>query len=93
MLVMQLVMQLASDVWSQLPNCSVEDCPVAIINGWLTTLGEYAHSNYSNELFSLTGKGRGRRWTKKFPPMPTKGCMMTVFRTAGGSTLTVAGGM
>jgi hypothetical protein len=26
----------------------------------------------TNQLFSLTGEGSGRRWTEEFPPMPTK---------------------
>ena len=43
-------------------------CPIVVISGWLTTVGGYN----SNELFSLTGAGGDSRWTKKFPPMPTK---------------------
>ena len=74
-----LMTQLYSDAWSRLPNRNTKSSPVTLINGWLTTLGGQSHSKYSNELFSLTEKGSGRRWwTKKFPPMPTKRCMITV---------------
>ena len=79
-----------SDSWSQLPHCIHEGGPIAIINGLLTTIGGGSFFTLSNELFSLTGEGRGRRWTKKFPPMPTWRKLMTALCT--GATLIVAGG-
>ena len=42
------------------------------------------------ELFSLTGESSGRRWTKKFPSMPTKRQCTTALCT--GTTLIVIGG-
>ena len=79
-----------SDSWSQLPDCDHERGSIAIISGWLTTVGGGSYPIYYNELFSLTGEGSGRRWTKKFPPMPTKRCWTTSLCT--GTTLIVAGG-
>ena len=80
-----------SDSWSQVPNCVLDYGSMVIINGWLTTVGGSRHlSIYSNELFSLTGEGSGRRWTKTFPSMPTKRQWSTALCT--GTTLIVAGG-
>ena len=80
--------------WSQLPDCVHESGSLTIINGWLTTVGggsPFTHT-YLNELFSLDGEGRGhyRKWTEKFPPMPTKRRSTSALCT--GATLIVAGG-
>ena len=81
-----------SDSWSQLPDCVIENGSITIVNGWLTTVGGRLQSAHSNELFSLTEKlGSGRRWTKKFPPMPTKRRDSTALCI--GTTLIVAGGV
>ena len=82
----------SSDSWSQLPDCVHNGGSIAIVNRWLTTIGGSRRlSTYSsNELFTLTGKGSDRRWTKKFPPMPTKRQRTTALCT--GTTLIVAGG-
>ena len=95
-----------SDRWSQLPDCVHREISITVINGCLTTVGggsypvwgelanlrwtQIQQSNYYNELFSLTGKGSGRRWTEIFPPMPTKRRSTTSVCT--GTTLIVAGG-
>ena len=79
-----------SDSWSQLPNCVHEDGSITVINGCLTTVGGGPFPNY-NELFSLTGKGSGRlRWSKIFPPMPTKRRCTTSL--CSGTALIVVGG-
>ena len=79
-----------SESWSQLPDCVREGCSMAIIDGWLTTVGGYSYPSYSNELFSLIREGNDHKWTKKFPPMPTKRKRTTAIQT--GSALIVAGG-
>jgi hypothetical protein len=79
-----------SDSWSQLPDCVHKDSSMTVIKGWLTTVGGGYYPNYSQELFSLTGNGRGRRWTRQFPPMPTKRGSTTSLCTE--TTLIVAGG-
>ena len=79
-----------SDSWSQLPDCVHENCSIAVINGYLTTVGGGSYP-YFNVLFSLTGKGSGRRWIQQFPPMPTKRRSTTSLCT--GTTLIVAGGV
>ena len=80
----------ASGAWSQLPYCMNDNCSITVVNGLLTTVGGYRAISYSNQLFSLTGEGNGRRWTEKFPPMPTKRRWTTALCT--GKSLIVAGG-
>ena len=76
-----------TDSWSLLPDCIEEYGSLTVINGRLTTVGGVM----SNELSSLTGEGSSRRWTKKYPPMPTKRWLTNSLCT--GATLIVAGGM
>ena len=76
-----------TDSWSQLPDCVKGRCSITVINGRLTTVGGVE----SNELFSLTGEGSSRRWTKEYPPMPTERQCTTSLCT--GATLIVAGGV
>ena len=79
------------DSWSQLPDCVYRNGSMAVISDCLTTVGGISYPNhYSNELFSLTGKGSGRRWTQQFPPMPTKRGSTTSLCT--GNALIVVGG-
>ena len=75
-----------TDSWSRLPDCVKVGGSITVINGRLTTVGGYE----SKELFSLTGEGSSRRWTKEYPPMPTKRRWATSLCT--GATLIVAGG-
>ena len=75
-----------TDSWSQLPDCVKQSGSITVINGQLTTVGGVK----SNELFSLTGEGGSRRWTKEYPPMPTNRRATTSLCT--GATLIVAGG-
>ena len=79
-----------SDSWSQLPDCIQMGGSITIVNGWLTTVGGRFRSSFSNELFSLTREGNDKRWSKTFPPMPTKREHTTALRT--GTMLIVAGG-
>ena len=76
--------------WSQLPNSPTHNCPSVIINNLLTLVGGGHGGTTTNQLFSLIEKGRGRRWTEKFPPMPTKRWGSTAFCAA--TALIVAGG-
>ena len=74
-------------IWSQLPNCPYRSCSIAVLNDLLTTIGGLP---YTNKLFSLIGKDVNRKWTEKFPPMPTKRqwattlCTETILVVAGG---------
>ena len=79
------------DSWSQLPDCVYINSSMTVINGWLTNVGGRSSYTYFNELFSLAGEGSDRRWTKQFPPMPTKRIFATSLCT--GTMLIVAGGM
>ena len=77
--------------WSQLPESPTCNCPSVIVNNLLTLVGGYDSSGITtNQLFSLTGEGSVRRWTKKFPPMPTKRYGSTALCT--GTALIIAGG-
>ena len=46
---------------------------------------------FTNQLFSLTGEGSGRMWTREFPPMPTKRFRSTALCTL--AALIIAGGV
>ena len=80
----------STDSWSRLPDCAKQYCSITVIIGCPTTVG----GNDSNELFSLMGESIRiyRRWTKLYPPMPTKRrgtsalCTETTLVVAGGET-------
>jgi serine/threonine protein kinase len=76
--------------WSQLPNSPTVNCPSVIINNLLTLVGGHSSFTITNQLFSLTGEGSGKRWTEEFPPMPTKRYGTTALCTE--AALIVAGG-
>ena len=78
--------------WSPIPQCPLKGgFDITIINGLLTTIGGYGDSfEDTNQLFSLTREGSGQKWTKKFPPMPTKRYGVTALCT--GTVLIVVGG-
>ena len=81
---------ISTSSWSQLPDSPTDNCPSVIINNLLTLVGGDHRGTTTNQLFSLTGEGRGRKWTEKFRPMPTKRWGSTALCT--GTALVVAGG-
>ena len=81
---------ISTSSWSQLPDSPTELCPSVIINNLLTLVGGNYSGNITNQLFSLTGEGSGRRWIEEFPPMPTKRYGSIALCT--GTALIVAGG-
>ena len=77
--------------WSKLPDSPTRDCPSTIINNLLTLVGGCNHrGTIINQLFSLTVEGGRRRWTEKFPSMPTKRRRPTAL--CAGTALIIAGG-
>ena len=74
--------------WSELPRYPNHSFSLTIINSLLTAIGGKT-TNYvlTNSLLSLTGK----KWTKQFPPMPTKRSYASV--VCSGKSLIVAGGL
>ena len=78
---------ISSSSWSLTPDTPYHAFAVVVIDGLLTTVGGYRVDG--NKLLSLTGEGSGRRWTEKFPPMPTKRFSVSTLRT--GTTLIAAG--
>ena len=81
---------ISTSSWSQLPDSPTRDCPSVIINNLFTLVGGIHSGNITNQLFSLTGEGSGRRWIEEFPPMPTKRQGSIALYT--GTALIVAGG-
>ena len=77
----------SSEKWSRLLDTPTESCTLAVVNNLLTTVGG---SPYTNDLYSLTGKGKNRKWTKEFPPMPSK--RRRAIALCSGKALIVAGG-
>ena len=78
------------EAWSALPDCTHTDFGLAIVNQLVTTVGgDRSHSEPTNVLVSLV---RGNRWSKYFPPMPTKrfepavACSNHLLVVAGGKT-------
>ena len=74
--------------WSELPKCPNSDFSLAMVNSLLTAIGGMK-PNYevTNSLLSLTDN----KWTKQFPPMPTKHWLTAV--VCSGRSLVVAGGV
>ena len=77
--------------WSKLPKHPNEKCSIVIIDDLLTTVGGVCEESVTNELFSLVGEGRQRKWEEHFPPMPTSRCRMSVLYFQ--RTVIVAGGV
>ena len=88
------------ETWDQLPECESELYSVAVVNNLLTTIGgRSSGGNVTNQLFSLTGEGRSKKWGKKrskkwrevFQSMPTERSSSVAVCT--GQALIVAGGL
>ena len=77
----------------QTAHATKEGFTITVIDDQLITAGGYRSKDDvkdTNKLFSLTGEGSGRRWTEKFPPMPTKRWGVSTLCT--GTVLIVAEG-
>ena len=73
--------------WSELPWCPNHDFSLAVVNKLVTAIGgRTPKGDYTSSLLSLTDK----KWTKQFPPMPTKRWCTAV--VCSGRSLVVAGG-
>ena len=82
---------ISSSSWSLTPDTPYNGFALAVIDDLLTAVGGYGRDfKNTNKLLSLTGEGSGRRWTEKFPPMPTKRYDVSALCT--GITLIAAGG-
>ena len=73
--------------WTELPECPNSSFRLAMVNSLLTAIGGRT-SNYelTNSLLSFTDN----KWTKQFPPMPTKRWLTAA--VCSGRSLVVAGG-
>ena len=73
--------------WSDLPKCPNSYVNLGMVNSLLTAIGGHTPSyELTNSLLSLTDN----KWTKQFPPMPTKRYLTVV--VCSGRSLVVAGG-
>ena len=78
----------STNKWSELPKCPNSGFSLAIVNSLLTAIGgETINYEVTNSLLSLTDN----KWTKQFPPMPTKRWLTAV--VCNGKSLVVAGGV
>ena len=75
-----------TDNWTSLPDCPNICSSFVVINNMLTAIGGIQGRLYSNDVYSL----KGGKWTKKFPPMPTKRSSTTAVYVR--SVLIVVGG-
>ena len=60
---------------------------MAVVDGFLTSVGSWKYGRPTNTLLSLTGEGAGKQWSDFFPPMPTPRCnfaCVTTQHVAGG---------
>ena len=76
--------------WSTLPDQQYVNSSLVVIDGMLTSVGGRRDDNRTNSLLSLTGSGRGRRWSEVYPAMPTPRSETVSLTTQ--LTLIVAGG-
>ena len=78
--------------WSSFPMCPQVGFSLAVVNGLLTAIGGRQARQATNTLLSITEEDRGRKWSKKFPSMPTKRwwtaavCSLKSLIVAGGTT-------
>ena len=80
---------LGKEQWSQLPDNHNENCCLAVVNGFLTSVGG-TNNGPTNTPLSLTGEGRRKQWSEIFPPMHTP--RSAVACTTTEQALVVAGG-
>ena len=74
--------------WSELRKCPNYGFSLAMVNSLLTAIGgQTPNDEVTNSLLSLTDN----KWTKRFPPMPTKRWVTAV--VCSGRSLVVAGGV
>ena len=57
--------------WGQLQANPNVNCGLAIIDGFLTSIGGWNTNGPTNALFSLRKDGDRKKWLRIFPPMPT----------------------
>ena len=73
--------------WSRLPNNPYSNYSLAVVNGFVTSVG----GGSTNTLLSLAGEGERKQWSEIFPPMSTPrqsaSCITTdqALLVAGGS--------
>ena len=74
--------------WSELPKCPNYGFSLAMVNSLLTAIGgETPNDEVTNSLLSLTDN----KWTKQFPPMPSKRRLTAA--VCSGRSLVVVGGL
>ena len=76
--------------WSTLPNLPYTSSSLVMADSKLTSVGGILSGEVTDSLLSLTGEGRGDKWSQYFPPMTTKRYLTAA--TCHGRSIIVAGG-
>ena len=81
-----------STLWSKLPSCPTQNCPLVIIGDLPTLIGGFQGISLTNKLYSLVvdEANSSKEWTQMFPPMPSRRWGTAAVCTC--SALIVAGG-
>ena len=78
----------SKEAWAELPECPQSYCTLSIVNSQLTAVGGWLSREATNKLLSYSGDSK--RWSERFPAMPTKRLLSAVIRA--DKLLVVAGG-
>ena len=81
---------LGNEQWSRLPENPNETFSLAVIEGFLTSVGGRSSRGPTNTLLSLTGEGERKQWSEVFTPMPTPRSLTACITTE--KALVVVGG-
>ena len=82
-----------AESWSQLPDCPIYYCSLAILEDSLVTVGglQQDDGEKTNKLYTLRTSSGRYLWSLDYPPMPTK--RRSVIVATSGSCLVVMGGV
>lgn len=70
--------------WGTLPKCPYVNCGLAVVNGFVTTVGgakTVGHDQPTNTLLTLASDGSKKKWIEVIQPMPTARQEMAVINT------------
>ena len=81
---------LGNEQWSRLPDNSIKNSSLAVIDGLLTSVAGRSSRGPTNTLLSLTREGERKQWFEVFPPMPTPRSLTACITTE--KALVVIGG-
>lgn len=77
--------------WEELPEYPNDKCSLVMVDDILTIVGGTRDGRTTNQLLSLIGEGKQKKWVGHFPPMPTRRCRVGVVYVQ--ETIVVVGGV